>query len=144
MNTRPSPAHPPQAPNASVVHPTRAVRPVPTVRVGLVRALHRFLVDGQASLVGKAFLLVVLAYVVMPLDLLPDAIPVIGWLDDIGMASVALWYLTHALGPYREGLAGSPVEAEAPVPAELVAARSTSAPSPVAAPWRPVARTVID
>ncbi|MFZ5468119.1 MAG: YkvA family protein [Myxococcota bacterium] len=42
------------------------------------------------KLVGAA----ALAYLVMPLDFIPDA-PVIGWLDDLGVLSAAAWFMVR-------------------------------------------------
>jgi uncharacterized membrane protein YkvA (DUF1232 family) len=71
------------------------------VRIGHLRALGRFFRDPQASLAGKIFVLLAVVYVVSPLDLIPDVIPVIGWLDDIGVIGVALAYLSRVLDRYR-------------------------------------------
>jgi uncharacterized membrane protein YkvA (DUF1232 family) len=38
------------------------------------------------------------AYVVSPIDPVPDAIPVVGWLDDLLVASAALRYLLKHAG----------------------------------------------
>jgi uncharacterized membrane protein YkvA (DUF1232 family) len=38
----------------------------------------------------KAAMLLVVAYVVMPLDLAPDIIPVLGWLDDATLVALAV------------------------------------------------------
>ena len=44
---------------------------------------------------GLAVFLMIMSllYTVSPIDLAPDAIPVVGWLDDIGIASFALSYI---------------------------------------------------
>ena len=46
----------------------------------------------------KALLIVLLAYLASPVDLIPDVIPVLGMLDDLAVAAVALW-LAYRLTP---------------------------------------------
>jgi uncharacterized membrane protein YkvA (DUF1232 family) len=41
----------------------------------------------------KALVVVVIVYMLWPVDLLPDLIPFIGWLDDLGFVSLAGWVL---------------------------------------------------
>lgn len=38
------------------------------------------------------------AYVVSPLDLVPDIIPILGWLDDIGVIALLVNYLNKKPG----------------------------------------------
>jgi uncharacterized membrane protein YkvA (DUF1232 family) len=71
-------------------------------KVGRLRALGRYFRDDRASFFGKAFVLFAVAYVVFPLDAIPDVAPVVGWLDDIGVVSLALWHLSRVLGKYRQ------------------------------------------
>ena len=68
--------------------------------VGRARALVRFFKDGNASIFGKLFVLAAVFYVVWPADLIPD-VPVIGWLDDIGVMGLATAYLSRVIGKYR-------------------------------------------
>jgi uncharacterized membrane protein YkvA (DUF1232 family) len=70
--------------------------------LGDAGALWRFFQDSEASLIGKAFVLAVVAYVIMPVDLIPDVAPVLGWLDDLGMVFLAFAYLSRVIGKYRE------------------------------------------
>ncbi len=46
----------------------------------------------------KALLILLLAYLASPVDLIPDVIPVLGMLDDLVVAAVALW-LAYRLTP---------------------------------------------
>lgn len=71
-------------------------------RLGAVTAFFRYMRDGRAGLFGKLFVLATVAYVVMPIDIIPDVAPIIGWLDDLGIATIALLYLSRVLAPYRE------------------------------------------
>lgn len=41
-------------------------------------------------------------YLIWPVDLAPDLIPFLGWLDDLGLGSLALWYLSRTAGKYIE------------------------------------------
>ncbi len=74
-------------------------------RLSRVRAFARYLRDPKASLVGKLFVAAAAAYVVWPADLIPD-VPLVGWLDDLGVAGVALAYLGRVVDPYRDGAKG--------------------------------------
>ena len=48
----------------------------------------------------KAVLILLLAYLASPVDLIPDVIPVLGMLDDLAVAAVALW-LAYRLTPHH-------------------------------------------
>ncbi len=57
-------------------------------------AVRNFLKDSSVAKWRKALLLGAVAYAVFPFDAVPDTIPVLGWLDDIGllaMAASAVW-----------------------------------------------------
>ena len=56
-----------------------------------IKALFLALKDSRAPLVARAFALLALVYVVWPFDLVPDAIPVLGWLDDLALAPLLMW-----------------------------------------------------
>jgi uncharacterized membrane protein YkvA (DUF1232 family) len=43
----------------------------------------------------KVLLLLAVAYVISPIDAIPDVIPVIGWLDDIGVLGLAATMLLN-------------------------------------------------
>ncbi len=74
-------------------------------KVGRVRALGRYFRDREASVFGKLFVLAAVFYVVWPADLIPD-VPVIGWLDDLGVMGLATAYLSRVLARYREAAPG--------------------------------------
>jgi len=63
-------------------------------------AFWRYLRDREASIFGKLLAVFAVAYVVMPVDLIPD-VPFIGWLDDIGVVSLVGWWLTRRIARYR-------------------------------------------
>jgi uncharacterized membrane protein YkvA (DUF1232 family) len=77
-------------------------RPIPPAKIGLFKAFYQFMTDSRASLPGKLFIVAVFLYVIMPIDFIPDVAPIIGWLDDLGLAGLAVAYLSSALGPYRD------------------------------------------
>ena len=60
-----------------------------------VALFSRLLRDSRVPVVAKMTLVGALAYAISPLDLIPDWIPVVGELDDIG---VALWAVNFFLG----------------------------------------------
>ena len=70
-------------------------------KIGRVRALIRYFRDRDASLLGKLFVLAAVLYVISPVDLIPDAIPIVGWLDDMGVMSLAVAWMWRVVGAYR-------------------------------------------
>jgi uncharacterized membrane protein YkvA (DUF1232 family) len=70
-------------------------------KIGRARAFVRYFRDPQASVLGKLFVLAAVAYVIWPMDLIPD-VPIIGWLDDLGVASLAMGWVWKVVGRYRE------------------------------------------
>jgi uncharacterized membrane protein YkvA (DUF1232 family) len=67
-------------------------------------ALYRFFKDKRASLGSKILMGFALAYAIWPIDLIPDAIPVIGWLDDIGVASAVVAWIAVKVTRHEEAL----------------------------------------
>ena len=53
---------------------------------------------GETPWFVKAALILLLAYLASPVDLIPDVIPVLGMLDDLVVAALALW-LAYRLTP---------------------------------------------
>ena len=61
------------------------------------RRLWKYLHSDDVSKGEKLILLAALVYLISPVDLVSDAIPVLGWLDDIGVAGVALSYVMRRM-----------------------------------------------
>ena len=71
-------------------------------RIGRARALYRYFRDPAASVIGKLFVLLALVYVISPVDAIPDVLPVVGWLDDVGVMSLAVAWMWKVVGRYRD------------------------------------------
>jgi uncharacterized membrane protein YkvA (DUF1232 family) len=61
----------------------------------LVWALLR---DGRTPLAAKAVALLAVLYVISPVDLVPDVLPILGWLDD-GVMALLLFKLAQKMLP---------------------------------------------
>jgi uncharacterized membrane protein YkvA (DUF1232 family) len=61
--------------------------------------LRRLLADERVPRRRKAVLIALVAYLAMPIDLVPDFIPAVGQLDDAIIAALALRYALRAGGP---------------------------------------------
>jgi uncharacterized membrane protein YkvA (DUF1232 family) len=55
------------------------------------------LCDREAPWASRLFAVLVAGYVVDPIDLIPDYIPIIGWLDDLGLLGLGIWLLRRWL-----------------------------------------------
>jgi uncharacterized membrane protein YkvA (DUF1232 family) len=64
-----------------------------------LRLYWRLFRDRRVPILPKALLVLTLAYVVSPLDLVPDFIPVIGEVDDIVVVLSGLWLFIRLCPP---------------------------------------------
>ncbi len=74
-----------------------------------IQDIGRYFRDGQVSLAKKALVFAAAAYGVMPLDAIPDVIPVVGWLDDVGIIAAVTAYIWRDVKKHAAALAASKV-----------------------------------
>jgi uncharacterized membrane protein YkvA (DUF1232 family) len=67
-----------------------------------VPAAWRLLRDKEAALWAKALVVLSVVYCIWPLDLIPDAVPFITWIDDAGVVVLFRILLHRQLGRYHE------------------------------------------
>jgi len=65
-------------------------------RIGAVRAIAA---DPRLPWAARAIPFVLVAYLAMPFDLIPDFIPLLGQLDDLVVIALALWLLVRLVPP---------------------------------------------
>lgn len=74
-------------------------------RISLIRRLRvlpAYMTDRSIGFHKKGGVLLGLFYVIWPLDAIPDVIPVLGWLDDLGVLSLLSFFMMRELGQYIE------------------------------------------
>ena len=59
--------------------------------------------DPAVSLARKLLGAFAVAYVALPIDLIPDFIPVLGWLDDLGVVGAVAWFLVRDIRKHARG-----------------------------------------
>lgn len=72
-----------------------AVRIVPDV----IRLVHRLACDRELSRGTRALVLLLLGYLAVPIDLVPDFIPVLGYADDAIVIGIVLRSVIRRAGP---------------------------------------------
>jgi uncharacterized membrane protein YkvA (DUF1232 family) len=74
------------------------------------RLLRRLTTDHAIPLRTRLLVWLLIAYLASPIDLIPDFVPVIGYADDVIIASIVLRHLVRRAGPekLREHWPGSP------------------------------------
>jgi len=88
-----------------------------TSKLGLWTKVGRYLRDPRVSPWRKLTGLWAVLYVASPIDLAPDFIPMLGWLDDAGVMGAVAWFFVRELRKYNPGPAGRPVERSVERPA---------------------------
>ena len=72
-----------------------------TELVKRARQLWDYFQSGKASMTEKAIVIAVLFYLISPVDLIPDAIPIAGLLDDVTISGIALDYVLKRIDQKR-------------------------------------------
>ena len=65
-----------------------------------ILALYRYMKDPFVKWYRKALVVAGLVYFIVPIDAMPDLIPLFGYLDDLGVITALLKYLGHELMEY--------------------------------------------
>jgi uncharacterized membrane protein YkvA (DUF1232 family) len=73
----------------------------------------RYVRDPRVPLWRRLAGLMAIAYFVMPLDALPDIVPILGWLDDLGVLSAAAFFMVREVQRYQPE-SGWPKQVEEP------------------------------
>jgi uncharacterized membrane protein YkvA (DUF1232 family) len=77
----------------------QAVRPLLSWLPSILRLLGRLFRDRRVSLLDKALVAMVIAYILTPVDLIPDILGPLGFLDDLYLTGLALDRLFTRAGP---------------------------------------------
>ena len=62
---------------------------------GMGSQFFRYLRDGRIPLWKKLVGLMAVVYFLSPVDAIPDFIPIVGWLDDLGVLSAAAFWMVR-------------------------------------------------
>jgi uncharacterized membrane protein YkvA (DUF1232 family) len=86
------------------------IREIATVIPDAVRLIRSLITDSSAPLDVRLVLVALLAWIVSPIDLIPEFIPLLGPLDDVIVAVVAMRYVRRRVGidDLRKRWVGSP------------------------------------
>jgi uncharacterized membrane protein YkvA (DUF1232 family) len=80
-------------------HPARAsLRDLLTLAPDVARLLKRLATDRSVPLTVRIVLLALLVYLLSPIDLVPDFIPVLGYADDALVVAMAVRFATRRAG----------------------------------------------
>ena len=69
----------------------------------------RYFADSKVPTWRKLIGFGAVAYAFMPIDLIPDFVPVIGWLDDIGVLALFLGAVASDISKHAAKLGSAPV-----------------------------------
>lgn len=68
---------------------------------GMGSRFFRYLRDSRVPLWKKLAGLLAIIYFLSPVDAIPDFIPVLGWLDDLGVLSAAAFWMYRQVQAYQ-------------------------------------------
>ncbi len=59
-----------------------------------------YMMDSRNPLFKKLAVVIGIAYILWPLDLVTDFLPIVGWLDDLGVFGLLVFFMNAELGDY--------------------------------------------
>lgn len=62
----------------------------------------RYFRSPQVPLWKKAIAVLAVAYIASPVDMVPDVIPVLGWLDDVGVFAAATYFFRREVSKHAK------------------------------------------
>ncbi len=71
---------------------------------GMGSRFFRYLRDGRVPLWKKLAGLLAVVYFLSPVDAIPDFIPLLGWMDDLGVLSAGAFWMVRQVQQYRPEL----------------------------------------
>ncbi len=79
--------------------------------ISKIRSFPAYMADPEVALAKKGAVALGLFYGIWPMDAVPDVVPVIGWLDDVGILWLLYLFMMRELGQYirrRKESSGQP------------------------------------
>jgi uncharacterized membrane protein YkvA (DUF1232 family) len=67
-----------------------------------ILALYRYMIDPEVHWSKKALVVAALAYFIVPIDIVPDFTPIVGYLDDAAVVAAVVKTLGKGLAKYYE------------------------------------------
>jgi uncharacterized membrane protein YkvA (DUF1232 family) len=67
-----------------------------------VKALYKYMRDTDVPWYRKSIVIGALIYFISPIDTIPDLVPLVGYLDDLGVIMAVLKFMGSELIPYYE------------------------------------------
>ncbi len=67
-----------------------------------VKALYRYMRDTEVPWYRKSIVIGALIYFISPIDTIPDLVPLVGYLDDLGVIMAVLKFMGSELIPYYD------------------------------------------
>lgn len=61
--------------------------------LGRIGQIFKFFFDSRIPIGRKILVALAIIYIISPIDIIPDAAPIIGWLDDLGIGVFAVRYI---------------------------------------------------
>jgi uncharacterized membrane protein YkvA (DUF1232 family) len=95
-------ARPDAAPAVRAQFPNWLQKVTNGVLIEKAKRLWAYFTSDQCSTAEKVMIVAGLLYLISPLDVVPDFIPVLGWMDDLGIAAMILAYLGGKAGDDTE------------------------------------------
>jgi uncharacterized membrane protein YkvA (DUF1232 family) len=79
-----------------------------TRKLSLAGKVLNYIRDPAVAVWRKGAGLLAAVYVISPVDIVPDVLPLLGWLDDLGVVSAVAWFLIRDIRKHADRAALPP------------------------------------